>query len=157
MSWIALTYRDYAALPDDGRRNQILDGELCVTPAPGTQHQGISMKLSIALGAHVDARAFGQLFAAPTDVILSDTTIVQPDLVFVARDRRERVSTRGIEGAPTLVVEILSPSTAQTDRLTKRELMRVMPIGLTPKTTIRSLTGAASGIVVHQSALTSYS
>ncbi len=122
MNRVALTYKDYAALPDDGRRYQILDGELCVTPAPGTQHQTVSMNLSVALGTHAQARGFGQLFAAPTDVILSDTTIVQPDLVFVARDRRESVSARGIEGAPTLVVEILSPSTAQTDRHTKREL-----------------------------------
>jgi Uma2 family endonuclease len=122
MNRVALTYKDYAALPDDGRRYQILDGELCVTPAPGTQHQTVSMNLSVALATHVRAGALGQLFAAPVDVILSDTTIVQPDLVFVARDRRERVSARGIEGAPTLVVEIVSPSTAQTDRHTKREL-----------------------------------
>src|SRR5712692_4752316 len=112
MNRVALTYKDYAALPDDGRRYQILDGELCVTPAPGTQHQTVSMNLSVALATHVRAGALGQLFAAPVDVILSDTTIVQ----------RERVSARGIEGAPTLVVEILSPATAQTDRHTKREL-----------------------------------
>jgi Uma2 family endonuclease len=56
------------------------------------------------------------------DVILSDTTIVQPDLVFVATDRLDRVSARGIEGAPTLVVEILSPSTAEVDRHAKRDL-----------------------------------
>jgi Uma2 family endonuclease len=122
MSRVALTYKDYAALPDDGRRYQILDGELCVTPAPGTQHQAISMKLTVQLAARIDALGLGQLFAAPVDVILSDTTIVQPDLVFVATDRLDRVSARGIEGAPTLVVEILSPSTVEMDRHAKRDL-----------------------------------
>ncbi len=53
MNRVALTYKDYAALPDDGRRYQILDGELCVTPAPGTQHQTVSMNLSVVLATHV--------------------------------------------------------------------------------------------------------
>jgi Uma2 family endonuclease len=126
MSRVALTYRDYAALPDDGRRYQVLDGELCVTPAPGTRHQGISMRLSSRLHVHVTSQRLGEVFAAPIDVILKDSpdeaSIVQPDVVFVATDRLAIVSARGIEGAPTLAVEILSPSTADLDRHRKREL-----------------------------------
>lgn len=122
MNRIALTYQDYAALPDDGRRYQILDGELCVTPAPGTPHQIISMRLSAQLHAYVTANRLGMILAAPVNVILADTSIVQPDIVFVATDRQALVSTRGIEGAPTLAVEILSPTTSDVDRRRKRGL-----------------------------------
>jgi Uma2 family endonuclease len=118
----ALTYQDYAALPDDGRRYQILDGELCVTPAPGSRHQEVSGNIFAALHGHVKVRRLGKVFPAPFDVILSDVSIVQPDVVFVANDRLDRVSARGLEGAPTLAVEILSPSTATLDRQRKLDL-----------------------------------
>jgi Uma2 family endonuclease len=119
---IVLTYRDYEALPNDGRRYEIHEGELSVTPAPRTRHQVVSARLMIRLGAHVERLGTGLVVAAPLDVILSDTTIVQPDIVYVAADRTRAISERGIEGAPTLVVEILSPSTAQIDRQTKIQL-----------------------------------
>src|SRR5438477_9120856 len=119
---VVLRYEDYAALPDDGKRYEIHEGELSVTPAPGTPHQAVSIRLASALHIHVSTHASGEVFAAPVDVILSDTTIVQPDIVFIAADRSSVVSTRGIEGAPTLVVEILSPWTTATDRRTKMRL-----------------------------------
>ena len=122
MSKVALTYRDYAALPDDGRRYQILDGELFGTPAPNTRHQIISMRLAAQLHTHVRTHRLGLVLAAPADVILADTSIVQPDILFVATDRQAVISARGIEGAPTLGVEILSPTTADVDRRQKREL-----------------------------------
>jgi Uma2 family endonuclease len=117
-----LGYADYAALPDDGRRYEIHDGELSMTPAPGSGHQGVSIALASALYTHVTERGLGRVFTAPIDVILSDTTIVQPDLVFIAIDRASIISARGIEGAPTLVVEILSPSTARIDRSRKLQI-----------------------------------
>jgi len=117
-----LTYRDYVALPEDGRRYEIHDGEPSVTPAPGTAHQRISRELFVTLHYHVTARRLGEVFSAPMDVILSDTSIVQPDIVFVAVDRRDIVSARGIEGAPTMVVEIVSPHTRVVDRERKTEL-----------------------------------
>lgn len=119
---VVLNYSDYALLPDDGRRYEIHEGELSVTPAPGTRHQETVGNLFVALHTHVKARGLGKVFVAPTDVILSDISIVQPDLVYVATDRLGTVSSRGIEGAPTLVVEILSPSTGQIDRHTKLQL-----------------------------------
>jgi len=122
MSSRALTYQDYAALPDDGRRYQILDGELFEIPTTGSRHQEISGNLMVAIYAHVKAHGLGKVLPAPLDVILSDTSIVQPDLVFVAVDRLGRVSARGIEGAPTLAIEILSPTTAALDRRRKRDL-----------------------------------
>ena len=117
-----LTYEDYLATPDDGRRYEIHDGELSVTPSPGTNHQRVSRNLNAILGAHVRTRGLGEVLYAPLDVILTNTTIVQPDLIFVAPAHASRVSRRGIEGAPTLAVEILSPSTTTIDRSRKLQL-----------------------------------
>lgn len=117
-----LTYEDYAALPDDGRCYELHEGELSVTPSPGTRHQEISSNLNDVLRAHVKARALGHVLYAPLDVILSDTTVVQPDLVYVDPNRRTLMSRRGIEGPPTLAVEIISPSTPRIDRVTKLRL-----------------------------------
>jgi Uma2 family endonuclease len=118
-SRILLTYEDYEALPNDGRRYEIHEGELSVTPAPGTGHQRSSGKLYYVLRQYVEAHAGGEVLYAPLDVILSDNTIVQPDLVYLAPDRLSLVSERGIEGPPTLAVEIVSPSTTKIDRSTK--------------------------------------
>ena len=121
---VILTYKDYEALPADGRRYEIHDGELSVTPAPSPQHQIISGNLNEILRHHIKTHGLGQLFYAPIDCILSETTIVQPDLVYLDTTRLSLVSGRGIEGAPTLVVEILSPSTTLIDQSTKRQLYR---------------------------------
>jgi Uma2 family endonuclease len=81
---IKLTYEDYADLPNDGKRYEVLDGELVMTPAPTTAHQAVSRDLLIILHMHVAARGQGAVYDAPIDVILAPTTVVQPDLVFVA-------------------------------------------------------------------------
>ena len=116
----ALTYRDYEVLPNDRRRYEIHDGELCVTPAPSLEHQIISARLSFQLMKWVEAHPGGLLLYAPLDVILADrpeeTSIVQPDIVYIAADRIPLTSTRGLEGAPTVAIEILSPSTRAIDR-----------------------------------------
>lgn len=111
-----LTYSDYAALPDDGRRYELLQGELSVTPAPGTRHQRAIIALGSRLYEHVRVRGLGEVLVAPTDCILSDVTVVQPDILYIATDRLSIISERAIEGAPTLVVEVLSPSSARLDR-----------------------------------------
>ncbi len=119
---VILTYRDYEALPADGRRYELHEGELSVTPAPGTQHQRVVGRLYRLLSQHAEARGLGEVLVAPVDCVLSDTTVVQPDIVYVESSRSSLVSARGIEGPPTLVVEVLSPSTAQLDRGTKLQL-----------------------------------
>ena len=123
---VAWTYQDYAALPDDGKRYEIHDGELSVMPAPTSLHQIVLLNLATFLSAHVTARNLGLVMVAPLDVILidtpSETTVLQPDVVYLDHGRLEASRIRGVEGVPTLVVEILSPSTAVTDRTRKREL-----------------------------------
>ena len=119
---IILTYKDYAALPADGHRYEIHEGELSVTPAPSPQHQRILRNLHDLVWQHVKTRGLGEVLFAPLDCILSETTIVQPDLVYLDNARLAALSPRGIEGPPTLVVEILSPTTTLIDRSTKLQL-----------------------------------
>ncbi|MBI4610999.1 MAG: Uma2 family endonuclease [Candidatus Rokubacteria bacterium] len=119
---VVLTYKEYEALPADGRRYEIHGGELSVTAAPSPRHQMISANLFRLLDAHVRARGIGIVLYAPLDVILSDTSIVQPDIVYLEPERLGAISHRGVEGAPTLAVEIISPSTTLIDRSTKHQL-----------------------------------
>jgi len=117
-----LTYSDYAALPDDGRRYELHRGELSAIPTPGTRHQGAVLALTVLLHEHVKSRGLGTVFISPTACILSDVTVVQPDILYIATDRLSIISERAIEGAPTLVVEVLSSSTARFDRELKMNL-----------------------------------
>jgi len=119
---VVLTYRDYEALPADGRRYELLEGELLVTAAPGLPHQRLVGELFVLLKQHVEAHRLGEAFVSPVDCILSDTTVVQPDLVYLEAARSSLATARGIEGPPTLAVEIVSPSTARIDRGAKLQL-----------------------------------
>lgn len=109
-----LGYEDYAQLPDDGTRYEVLDGELYVTPSPSPLHQRLSKRLQRRLEDYFEGRGLGEVFDAPLDVILAPHDIVEPDLIIVGNPAQ--ISRRGIEGAPLLVVEILSPSTRARDR-----------------------------------------
>jgi Uma2 family endonuclease len=116
-----LTYDAYVNFPDDGRRHELIDGELIVTPAPVTRHQRIGRRLLVAIDVHLQASREGEVFIAPFDVILSDYDVVQPDLLFVSNDRQSIVRD-WVRGAPDLVVEILSPSTRRLDEIGKLQL-----------------------------------
>ncbi len=119
---IKLTYEDYMLLPDDLNRYEILDGELNVTPAPTTKHQTISVSLLTLLHQYVRERRAGKVFSAPIDVILDESSIVQPDLIFISQERAGIIAEKNVRGAPDLVIEILSPNTAKVDRLRKMQL-----------------------------------
>ncbi|MGH7318952.1 MAG: Uma2 family endonuclease [Candidatus Rokuibacteriota bacterium] len=112
-----LDYDDYAGIPPDRSRYEILDGDLFVTPAPSPFHQRASRRLQRHLEDYFHPPGRAEVFNAPIDVILSLHDVVQPDLVVVADPAQ--VSRRGIEGAPLLVIEVLSPSTANQDRTVK--------------------------------------
>ena len=110
-----LDYDDYAAIPADGRRWELLDGEPHVSPAPSPLHQQLVGGLFVALLKHFPRPA--RVYVSPIDVIFTPHDVLQPDLVVVAEP--VQVSARGIEGPPLLVVEVLSPTTATYDRSTK--------------------------------------
>ncbi len=118
---VILTYTDYLKLPDDGTRKEILGGELFVTPAPTPRHQHIVRKLATVLGTHVDTHGLGDVLAAPIDVVLSPPEVTQPDLIFIATPNLGIIGEAAIHGAPDLVVEVLSPSTAVLDRGRKKD------------------------------------
>jgi Uma2 family endonuclease len=81
---VKLTYDDYLCLPEDGKCHEIIDGEHGVTPAPSTKHQRVSGHLFAASYTYIQETEAGQIFAAATDVLLSDVDIVQPDLLFIS-------------------------------------------------------------------------
>ena len=117
------TYEDYAAKPDD-ERWELIDGVLYkMAPSPNTKHQRALRRWVAAFEFHLSrVGELDELFFAPTDLILSDGTTVQPDMFFVASDRGHIITLRGCEGPPNLVVEVLSPSNPARDLETKREL-----------------------------------
>jgi Uma2 family endonuclease len=115
------TYEQYLELDDD-RRYEILDGELLMTPAPATRHQIILSELGFRINQFVRDRDLGQVLFAPTDVVLTETQVVQPDILFVSGERSAIIGERAIHGAPDLVVEILSPSSIHRDRHRKHAL-----------------------------------
>jgi Uma2 family endonuclease len=114
-----LDYADLHSAPDDGKRYEILDGDLAVTPAPGTTHQRIVRDLHLALFGYFHGRGLGEVLFAPLDVILTERDVVEPDILVVSDPGQ--VSSRGIEGPPLLVVEVLSPSTRERDRTLKAQ------------------------------------
>lgn len=117
-----LTYEDYLQLPDDGQRYEIIEGELYVSPAPNTKHQTVSINLSTEFNVHVRTGRLGRVFAAPTDVRLTEPSTVQPDILYVRQARRGIITPQSVQGAPDLVVEIISPSSTQMDLEIKRDL-----------------------------------
>jgi Uma2 family endonuclease len=117
---VRFNYTDYLLLPED-KRYEILDGELCVVPAPNIRHQRISRTLLVALTQHASEMGLGEFFHAPCDVVLSDETIVQPDLLFVREERVGIIGASNLQGAPDLVLEILSIGTRSRDLEIKRK------------------------------------
>ncbi len=119
---IKLTYDNYVCFPDDGKRHELIDGEHHVTPAPLTKHQRISVNLVSAIHHHCQQTKQGQVFSAPTDVIFTETDVVQPDVMFLSKDRDHLITRENIQGAPDLIVEILSNSTQHRDERLKQNL-----------------------------------
>ncbi|HEX6042377.1 Uma2 family endonuclease [Longimicrobium sp.] len=116
------TYDEFARLPDDGNRHEVIAGELFVTPPPDSTHQKVSGRLNHLFEGFAEEQDAGITFAAPYAVIFGEGDYVEPDLIFVRRDREEEViQERGAVAAPDLIIEILSDSTAYRDRGIKRQ------------------------------------
>ena len=116
------TYADYAATPE-GERWELIDGVLYhMAAAPNIRHQTVSLVLGALIDRHVMPLLLGLLYRAPCAVFLLGESAVEPDLLYISASRRHIVADRGCEGAPDLVVEILSPSNRGHDLAVKREL-----------------------------------
>lgn len=117
-----LTYDDYMELPDDGKRYELIDGELILSPSPSARHQRVLIRLLVILNAYVGKHGIGEIFCAPLDVVLTPINVVEPDLIFISNKRTGVVVDHHIHGAPDLLIEILSDSNRRHDEIVKRVL-----------------------------------
>ena len=109
--------------PDDGLRHEIIDGVHYVTPSPTRRHQRVSRRLSSALDSYLSGHpSAGEMFYAPFDVVMSNWDVVEPDLLVIAGDQQDILTEKNVQGAPALVIEILSPGTRRRDEQIKRRL-----------------------------------
>ncbi len=118
-SW---TYEDYAALPDDGQRYEVVNGVLIIAPARSPAHQDIAGMIYYYLLTHVKLTGRGRVFMGPLDVHLGPKNVVQPDVLVVLNEHIDRIAAKKIIGTPDHVVEVASPSTAAIDRIAKYDI-----------------------------------
>lgn len=116
-----LVYNELQAFPEDNFRREIIDGELIVTAAPSTRHQGVVARLCARLLLHAEEHG-GLVYPAPTDVFFTESNVVEPDVVFVAEANFAKVEEKFVRSAPDVVVEVSSPSTRRLELLRKRDL-----------------------------------
>jgi Uma2 family endonuclease len=120
---VKLTYDDFVHFPDDGKRHELIDGEHYVTPSPNTKHQRISGTLYGLIWNWLESHPTGQVFHAPYDVVFSEFDVVEPDLIYLSKERAAQVLTPlHARGVPELVVEIASKGTRKRDETIKRRL-----------------------------------
>jgi Uma2 family endonuclease len=112
------TYAEYARFPDDGNRYEVLDGEVLVTPASSPRHQDVLLTLAIALRGYVEGRGLG-IVLPDVDLLFQTGQFLRPDLLYVPESARDGITDRGVEKAPGLIVEILSPTSSSIDRVKK--------------------------------------
>jgi Uma2 family endonuclease len=115
------TYEGYSGLSDDVCF-EIINGKALMSPSPELFHQRWARNIFVAVQRHVEARNLGEVFFAPVDVVLDETNVVQPDIIFVSTASAGILDRRGVMGAPDLAVEIISPASLRRDRYDKREL-----------------------------------
>lgn len=118
-----MTYADYVKI-DDNNRYEILHGELCMVPAPSTDHQSVSRNLEFLIWNFVKKKGIGKIFDAPIDVVFDDDEVFQPDIVFIKSENQGIIHKTAIHGIPDLIVEIVSPSSAFYDTVEKKEIYR---------------------------------
>lgn len=115
------TYKDYLLIDDD-KRYEILRGGLIMVPAPFTIHQRLLIRLSVIFSNFIKEKKLGEVLVAPTDVVLAEDIVVQPDILFISKERLDIIKEAAIMGSPDLIVEIVSPSSASYDTVEKRNI-----------------------------------
>ncbi len=116
------TYQDYTNLPPDDFHYQLIEGELIMTPAPNVIHQIVKSNIEKNLRNFVEENELGLVLDAPCDVVLDEHNVLQPDIFFISKERQKIITEDNIQGAPDLVVEVLSPNTAYYDLVEKKAL-----------------------------------
>ena len=116
-----LTYQDYADLEGD-ERYELLDGRLVPVPPRNTAHQTVSIRLMTKMYFFVEENGLGRLYPAPFDILFTNFDVVQPDLLLICGNRKHIITPDNVQGAPDLIVEVLSLSTSRMDWRDKREL-----------------------------------
>jgi Uma2 family endonuclease len=119
---VRFTYEDLEQFPDDGKRREIIGGELYTMPSPSTRHQRIVGFIFNRLYTFLEEHSLGEVFVSPIDVIFHIDDVIIPDVAFVSNERQEVISKRGLEGAPDLIIEVISPSSVKRDLEVKRKL-----------------------------------
>ena len=120
-----LTYDDYVRFtPSESGNYELHDGQIIYTPSPKPKHQKLSMRLSSQLFSHVDRHQLGEILTAPMDVVFNPNDTFQPDILFLSNDRLPLIGNAKIEGAPDLVVEILSASNTPKEMGYKKDIGR---------------------------------
>ncbi len=116
-----LTYDDYLKIPDE-KRYELIEGELYMVPAPDFNHQIVSRNIEFLLWDFVKKNGLGIVVHAPVDVVLTSEDVLQPDILFISNERRHIITKKNVNGAPDLIIEILSPATQERDKIVKRSL-----------------------------------
>ncbi|MDH7578354.1 MAG: Uma2 family endonuclease [Bacillota bacterium] len=118
---LKFTYQDYCLLPED-RRVELIGGDFYLVPSPSVIHQKVAANIEDILRNFVKEHQLGEVLLAPLDVVLSPYDVVQPDVMFISNTRKQIITEANIQGPPDLVVEVLSPGTAERDRTIKKKL-----------------------------------
>ena len=118
-----ITYADYLKI-DDNNRYEIFNGELCMVPAPSTNHQSVSRNLEFLIWNFVKQKGLGNVFDAPIDIVFDDDEVFQPDIVFIKSENQSIIGKNAIQGVPDLIVEIVSPSSTFYDTIEKKDIYR---------------------------------
>jgi len=112
------TFDAWLEMPDDGKRYQLLDGELVELPTPSADHATLIVQLIIWLSV-AERAGFGRVLAGPVAVLLDAAydrfNAPVPDALFLGSDHEHRIAVDAVEGVPDLVIEVLSPSTRRDD------------------------------------------
>jgi Uma2 family endonuclease len=116
------TYRDLENFPEDGKKREIIGGELFVAAAPSTRHQRLMLELAGLIWSFLKTHPIATLFVAPTEVMFDEFDSVQPDVFLVLKNSRAEITEKRVVGSPDWIIEVLSPSNSEYDLETKRKL-----------------------------------
>lgn len=116
-----LTYEDYAAItPANNGNYELINGNLVFMPSPTPEHQDVVTELATLLRVFAKSKDLGKVFTAPLDTTFDETNTLQPDILFIKKERANIIGAKKIEGAPDFVIEVLSEGNAPKEMAFKK-------------------------------------